>query len=142
MTSVTALLVGVALGSGAPAMPEASTRLSPELRAKPTVVVSATLRQIRVSWHTVPGRLESWASIPCFTIEKVYRGTVRAHCIPLDDGTAIGSGGATVSRSVGGRYLLFLRPSPKSLRQIGNRSWTPRPGESLPRDEVVAVVQE
>lgn len=104
-----------------------------------TVVVSATFWSGRGACELLPDGSRRWARLQGFTIRKVHRGTVRSASIGVQP-DVIWSVGADEPLVEGREFVLFLRPSEKSLKALQRRGGH-RSRDALAADEVLAIVE-
>ena len=88
-TVVTAL-IGLAALETAATLPEGFARVPSEVRARATVVVVGTYTTGRGPCEFLPDGSRRWPLLRGFTTNTVYRGTVRADYIGVEDPLATG----------------------------------------------------
>lgn len=137
---VSALLSVMTLETAAP-LPEGFARVPAEVRARATVVVMGTFTSGRGPCQFLADGSRRWPLLRGFETGTVYRGTVRADYIGVEDAVATGPTGEAVTVLEGGKYLLLLRPSKSSAKMLEGRGGGRNQRDVLRAEEVVAIVE-
>jgi hypothetical protein len=135
------LLAGTALLGTTPILPEAYWRLPAEVRDRATVVVSGTYTTGRGPCEWLPHGGRRWRLLAGFVTTTVYRGSVRAKYIGVENPGRVGTEDHQLTLVEGRKYLLLLRPSKDSARMLQKAERGPGYWNVLSKDEIVAVVE-
>jgi len=139
--SVLGALLGLMALDAVPTPPEGFLRVPAEVRARATVVVLGTFASGRGPCQFLPDGSRRWLLLRGFMISTVYRGTVRADYIGVEDPVAIGPSGEAITLLEGGKYLLLLRPSKNSTKMLRRAAGSRDYRDAVRADEVVAIVE-
>lgn len=139
--TILSALLGLTALETAPSLPEGFARVPAEVRERATVVVVGTFTSGRGPCEFLPDGSRRWPLLRGFRTNTVYRGTVRADYIGVEDPVGTETTGGAMSLLEGGKYLLLLRPSKISdkmlRRRVGSRDYR----DALRAEEVVAIVE-
>jgi len=101
--------------------------------AQAPVIVKGTYTTGRGPCEWLPDGSRRWPLLRGFTIDTVYRGTVRARYVGLQQPAGL---------SEGTTYLVLLRPAPPALEHLADPDAGPGLRGALGVDEVVAVFEQ